>query len=142
MVGSCDKLFTDPPDIPHCRYCGFKTRYDYTNPLFKLSKKTMDISYTYDGACIVSDKWKSFCIESDFSNVSESYCEYCHSFNAVAGPVFDSKNQPQKLGKGIYRTDILFGSGNEKSPIIIVSEETRKMIIEAKIKGCYFRQIS
>ena len=70
MVGSCDKLFTDPPDIPHCRYCGFKTRYDYTNPLFKLSKKTMDISYTYDGACIVSEKWKSFCIENDFSNVS------------------------------------------------------------------------
>lgn len=168
MAGSCDKLFTEPPDIPHCPSCGYKTNYEYTNPLFKLSKKVYDISYTYDGACIVSEKWKSFCFHNKFkntsftplklapgfyhfiikgntipfkANTSEFYCEHCHSYNAISGPRFDLEKQSDELHNEIYQTDILFGSGNEKSPLLIVSEETKNLIAEAKLKGCYFRSL-
>jgi len=43
-----------------CPKCGSKTDEDYIDSSFLLHKKSMDISSTYDGYTIVSEKFKSF----------------------------------------------------------------------------------
>lgn len=44
-----------------CSKCGRKTVPNFVDPSFKLRKKSMDISSTYDGYTIVSNKFKHFC---------------------------------------------------------------------------------
>jgi hypothetical protein len=42
------------------------------------------------------------------------------------------------LADGFYRTDLLFGSGDYRDPLLIVGIETREKIHAAKMKGVYF----
>ena len=44
-----------------CSKCGRKIDHEYIDPKFRLRKKSMDISSTYDGYTIVSEKFKNFC---------------------------------------------------------------------------------
>ena len=58
MVGSCDRV--DPSSgVPVCSVCGYRTDPDFTDPAFRLRKKQFDVSSCYDGAIIVSDRFRS-----------------------------------------------------------------------------------
>lgn len=60
MVGSCNRL--DPESgCPACPACGFRTDDDHTNPRFQHRQKRYDISCCYDGAIIVSGRFKALC---------------------------------------------------------------------------------
>lgn len=52
-----------------CPKCGRKTDSDYVNPAFKLRKKRMDVSSTYDGYTIVSTRFREFCETSKIAHV-------------------------------------------------------------------------
>ncbi|WP_430388774.1 hypothetical protein [Dyella sp. 20L07] len=57
MAGSCDRV--DPScGVPTCDTCGYRTDLDFTSPLFKLRKKHLDVSCCYDGAVIVSERFR------------------------------------------------------------------------------------
>jgi len=45
-----------------CIKCGSKTDPNYVNPFFKLSKKRLDLSSTYDGYTIISEKFRDFLV--------------------------------------------------------------------------------
>ena len=60
MVGSCDHL--DPlSGCSSCACCGYRTDPECTNPSFLLRTKRYDISCCYDGAIIVSERFKDVC---------------------------------------------------------------------------------
>ncbi len=66
---------------------------------------------------------------------SIEYNDECQEFNEVVG-AYPIKLKSQKiLNKGIYRTDIEFGRGYAKSPVIIVDCETFKLMKKEKFKG-------
>jgi hypothetical protein len=57
MVGSCDRV--DPASgVPTCGTCGYRTDAEFTDPRFRLRKKNLDFSCCYDGAIIVSDRFR------------------------------------------------------------------------------------
>lgn len=146
---------------------------NYFNPSFKLKKRTYDLSYTYDGRCIVSLKFKEFCIRNGYQGLtfkvferepnffllniknevefdSEKsgtsfikYCDVCLRYEEVVGfsPGY-LKNVEKKLKDGFYRTNLLFGAGNSKHPIIIVAPETQSKLKAEKMKGVYIEPVS
>jgi hypothetical protein len=150
MVASCEKRLYDVPDGVFCPQCGWKKDWTYTRPDFALRKRKMDVSSTYDGATIVSERVRNVfmsegvedsvlvpllcepgfyhlvpacCVEFDVNRRGTRFgtlCPTCGLHDTVAGatPAF-LKRIP--VGGHIFRTDILFGSYNEHSPMIIVS---------------------
>ncbi len=66
-----DSFMIDPddPNIPKCDKCGFVTDYLYISPTFEIVRKVYDFSYTYDNRCIVSNKFKEFCIRFNYSGL-------------------------------------------------------------------------
>lgn len=161
MTGSCEKLF-EIPEIPKCKKCGYRLDYKFTNKSFKLKRKTLDISETYDGITIVSLKFKEFCIRNKYTNLTfidlpnapnfyqlyivgntlkyeailkEKFCEECQQYESVVGPSLNKENITKPLNDGFYQSDLWFASGNEKSPTIIISSETLKKLKIEKIKG-------
>lgn len=157
--------------ISRCKTCGYKTDYEYLNPDFKLTIKKFDISYTYDGACIVSERFKHYCADEKLdglefiaiknapehyllianniiafdpekaNTVFENYCESCHSYESVISGNIALKNITQPIIDGIYRTDLVFASEDEKSPILIVGTRTFEKMNAQEFKGIDFEPI-
>jgi len=143
--------------VETCGTCGVMFDLEDTNPYFILSNKNFDVSYTYDGYCIVSKRFKAFCEGQGYKGLTfhgfikdegfyhlivenkvefdakrrkvrfEKYCKECERYFDVIGaaPVF-LKDISNALDDKIYSTDIMFASGNEKSPSIIIGPETYK----------------
>lgn len=153
-----------------CPACGCSTVPVATNPEFRLKKHKLDVSFTYDGACIVSSAFKDLCAneagaqfqsllkEPGFyrfmasqvvpfdaerrSTRFERLCAQCHNYESVVGatPAY-LKGVSSPLQRGVYRTDLSFGSGNEKSPLLIVSPDVQERIHTAKLRGAEFSAI-
>lgn len=160
------------PDIKDSRYCcpicASKLSRSVENPDFYLKKKNYDLSATYDGFLIGSDKFLSVLkmipniavecvqIKSDkryktkyfrleFKGLVEidlakavpefgSICDFCGQFEHVVGAQ-DYYLRSMPHGPGIFRTDIEFGSGFEKSPVIAVDIDSAAIIKRAGLKG-------
>ncbi len=101
---------------------------------------------------IVSLKFKEFCIRENYKNlifkelpqspkfyqfyindnkleydadVKENFCNKCGLHESIVRPIpscISSYDEP--LSDGFYQSNLWFGSGNEKSPIIIVAPIT------------------
>jgi len=171
MCGSCEKLFPELTDIPKCTQCGYRLDYRYNNKDFRLRRKTLDFSSTYDGVTIVSQRFKDFCVRNGYDNIAfialsqtpffyqfyingnaikyeagmkEKYCDACGQYESVIGPMI-SDEITEPLKDGFYQSDLWFASGNEKSPIIIISPETKVKLEQEKIKNIcmskIFRQV-
>lgn len=160
-------MYDEASDVPRCSVCGYVTDSEFVNPRFRLSRKTADVSFTYDNRCIVSQRFRAFCLRRNCDGVvfvdlandpgwyalisrkvltfdSERYgtrfqkqCPVCRRFESVTGasPAM-LRNQRTAIPDGIYRTDIEFGSGDEKSPSLIVGKITGE-----RIKAAKFRQV-
>lgn len=61
-------MFEDYNRDGYCRVCSAKLKPS-VNPTFRLNKKIYDVSYTYDGYFIVSQKFKKFCSRKELENV-------------------------------------------------------------------------
>lgn len=57
MVGSCDRI-NEASGVPTCATCGYRTVPDFTSSAFRLPKQRFDVSCCYDGAIIVSDRFR------------------------------------------------------------------------------------
>lgn len=166
--------FEDASDKVLCQKC--KTCVDvkyYPTNLQNLRKEQKyDISATYDGVIIVSERVVHFCYENSLENIEFvkvncepnmyklepkcilkfdcdkrktrfiNKCEVCGNYKEVIGatPAF-LKEVSQPILKGIYRTDISFGSGCAKQPLIIVGIETKKVIDQQKFRGIDWNEV-
>ena len=72
----------------------------------------------------------------------ENLCSYCNNYESVVGatPCF-LKNTSKPVSDNFYKTDILFGSGNEKSPLIIIGKETAERLKKEKFNNISFEEI-
>jgi hypothetical protein len=129
-------------EVPACHVCGLVTRFDWLNPAFHLERKQYDVSFTWDLAPIVSQRFVDFAsvypgarflllpsapgfgllivdpvVPFDAARrgtTFEDRCSACWRFGQVAGadPVYLKAGTI--LPKGFSRTDIEFGSTRER----------------------------
>jgi hypothetical protein len=148
-----------------------KNRQLHLNPNFKLTKKTYDISYTYDSYLIVSERFKQFCVENKYHGISffaipnyatkfimlvtniikfdtarreTTFIEFnsdCNEYNEVVGATPVCLSDNSILSDGFYRTDIEFGRSYAKDPIILVGLDTGAKLKAQKFKGLYLEKI-
>ncbi len=148
-----------------------KNRPLHLNEKFKLTKKNLDISYTYDCFLIVSDRFRIFCVSNNYQGLHffqiRNYPKhYLFQVNNILQ--FDSKrrgtrfldfnpscNEYQEviganpvclvdnliLANGFYRTDLEFGGGYSKSPIILTGVETGSKLKLENFKGLSLEKI-
>jgi hypothetical protein len=167
MCGSADRILDELLDVPTCRECGFKLEPYYINPAFRVTRRKYDFSFTYDNYCIVSEKFRKECAHSALTGAGfldlpadpsffvfvptsvvkfdvlrretrfEKQCKLCGHYGAIAGAFPASLTAVPN--SDFARTDVLFGSGNERQPIIIASERAKKCLVLAKLtKGMIF----
>lgn len=71
-----------------------------------------------------------------------NFCEKCKNYESIVFPgpkLINNRKEP--LEDGFYRTDLFFGSGNEKNPLLIIGVDTYKKIKREKFKGLSFDEI-
>ncbi|MCU7845078.1 MAG: hypothetical protein KZQ93_14710 [Candidatus Thiodiazotropha sp. (ex Monitilora ramsayi)] len=156
-------------DLEVCPKCGYRTDFDYINKKFRVKRRTNDISYTYDGYCVVSLKFKETCERAHLQGMQfnqlpsdkdyyvlkstcvvkfdterrktrfESKCEFCGNHESIVGstPAFIKS----ELNSDICRTDVMFGSGNEKHPMILVSEKAKEVLEREKLNGVLVEEV-
>jgi hypothetical protein len=73
-----------------------------------------------------------------FEKFSKEYGKYQWIHGAT--PVCLKNKQSVSEGT-IYRTDIFFGAGVRKSPVLMVGIETKNLLYSWKLKGLYFNEI-
>jgi len=171
MCSSCDKVFEGMVGLRVCSKCGYRTDFGYTNPDYRLTRKDYDFSATYDGATIVSLRFAEFCRRHLYRNLIfrplpktphffhllctkivrfdarkrstrfEAFCSQCGFYESVTGahPAFLQRKTP--LPDGFFRSDLLFASGNEKSPIIFVGAATLDKLKREHFKGLEWKEV-
>jgi len=168
MCGSADKLFL--AGVPVCKACGYKTDLYYVNSQFSLSRRQYDLSSTYDGYKIASRKFVEACMRLNIQGAAfiaipsepeffvlkhealtafdferrltrfEGYCSSCNTYKSVAGasPAFLLEEPKQDLSG----TDVVFGSGNSRSRLLIASARAKSLLSQESFRGLEFSVIA
>lgn len=154
-----------------CQECGLRIEIEKKiNPNFKL-KKRLDFSYTYDDYLIVSEKVRQILLTTKiegllFEKLPKSNgfyafstqhilefdmerrktkklnpCSNCGQYYEIIGssPVCLKASKP--IEYGIYRTDVSFGTGNNKSPNIIIGKKTYHSLNQHFITGLHAEKV-
>lgn len=138
---------------------------NYFNPFVRIRNKSYDLSYTYDNRPIVSLRFKEFCLRQNYKHLdfkdfehepnffhlkvdqivkvdfeksvrsTDHFCEQCKTWGGVYLNELILDRPYSSLGDGIYKTDIRFSGGNQKSPILVIGNETFQKLKREKIKG-------
>jgi hypothetical protein len=134
--------------------------------------KKRDISVTYDLATIVSQRFRDIAIalgetasifvplpaEPGFFHLvprrivafdvkkrqteQEDLCPHCGLYAQTAGAVPAYLAEPFPKRGHIFRTDILFGSYNERTPLPLISGKLHAALREAKLSGLNLHAIT
>jgi len=150
--------------VPHpatCPTCGRKVDRNFVSAAFKVKKRRRDITATYDGYALVSQRFFDLCNENEwgsgqfvplpadrkfywlkpsrlleFEGKRSAQCPTCLGFCSLTrpAPVFlDRLSSP--LLEGFYRSDLEFGSGPEQSFVIVASYSLGLKLRAAKLVG-------
>jgi hypothetical protein len=65
----------------------------------------------------------------------EEPCACCDSFESVVGATPAYLKGNGLPGRGFFRTDLAFASGREKTPLVLMDDETAKTISQARLSG-------
>ncbi len=165
MVASCRKRLQGIPDSVFCPRCGWKTDWRFVRKDYKLGKRRRDVSATYDGATIISNRVRGLLLslgieesvfikiplEPDFFVLSpdtvvsfdvqrrrtrlEEYCEACALYASVAGASPAFFKSLPQGDSWIARSDVLFGSFHEHHPLIVVSALLARALQSGSFSG-------
>lgn len=129
-----------------------------------------DISTTYDGVVIVSPRFRKVVEEAGLTGLAfgelgggyavlratrrvafdsngrktrfENQCRECGNYQSVVGATPAFLMPPVEVDpKEFVWTDIEFGSGDEKSPLLLCGDEAAKVLRKAKLKGLDFAEV-
>ena len=128
-----------------------------------------DLSSTYDLYLIATQRFREFCVKQKYTGLLfrkfakdranfefmatrkikfdavrrgtsfERLCKVCKNYESVVGATPSYLLRSSALPDGFYRSDLFFGSGDRKSPIILVGCETKFKLEAASIKGLTFK---
>ncbi len=152
-------------DLRRCSHCGELLERPFFLPNFQLKKKR-DVSATYDGYTVVSqrfvDTWRECCgeglvftelptengyflvdadriVEFDAKRRKtrfEKHKSCCNRYSAVAGATPAFLKHPETLNDlEAVKTDIHFGGGDAKHPLIIIPMKIGDSMKKAKLSG-------
>ena len=165
MCGSSDLLLPEL-SVPTCIACGYKTDLYFVNPSFRVKRRVFDLSATYDGYDIASRKLAEACARLNLKGISfvslpadqdffvvvpqsitrfdslargtrfMNLCVTCGFHESVAGAT------PVHLldlpTSDISATDVVFGSGNARSRVLIATHHAKTLLTREKLKGLQF----
>lgn len=151
-----------PPAVL-CPTCGTRVNRDYHRPDFAPTVTRYDVSFTYDNYCIVSARFREFCLREryealDFVPLAQGFswfrplrevafdaerrgtrfvdwCDTCqqHAAVVVAYPPV-LRDESRPLPDGFFRTDLEFGD-RKKAPLILLGPETKAKLTRERLKG-------
>lgn len=135
-------------DPPACTGCGLVTDPEWVNTRFKVKRKGFDLSSTYDGQTIASDRFvavarnvagmrflelpgspgfhlvvvdPSVAFDAEARGTAfEVPCEVCKRFTQIAGATPAHLKPGQELPAGFSRTDQVFGSAGDKPDHLVI----------------------
>jgi hypothetical protein len=168
VADSKSHMFRNDATLEKCPTCGYRLDFFAHNPRYRLRQDRYDLCATYDGQLVGSLAFKRFCEAEDYEGLQflefdtdelhfhvilenvvpfdavrrktrfEKLCGTCGNYESVVGvtPAYLKVKSP--LADAIYRTDLLFASGNEKRPAKFVGIETKSKIEVAGLRGVYF----
>jgi hypothetical protein len=159
-------MYQGDADPPRCESCGVVSDSRWVDPAFRLTARgeQYDLSYTYDGCLIVSERfriaakglvgmeylplpgqrgWFLAVVEPEVAfdvirrrTKLEGWCASCGRYTVVAGaaPVY-LVDAPDQLPEGFHRTDVAFGTGDELHPLVLVGAEGGRVLAGARLRG-------
>ena len=166
-----DYYMYDKLNLPACAKYMDVYSINLIDPTFKFKKIKMNISETWDGFLIVSDKFKQFCeiekygglefvllpaspnffwlkvyniIEFDTEARKTEFIHFskeCNGYGGIYGATPACLKTKSQLGDNLYRSDISFGDYEKKSPKYLVGEKTKIKLKAAGFKEIYFKEI-
>lgn len=162
--------FRDRSDVkrcPQCKHLLQKWSEDLSGII--LSKVRYDVSYSYDGVLIVSQKFKSVYESEGLKGLSFdpmfggffrirplnevvfdverrktryiNQCSVCQHYESVVGasPVFLKVSELSS--KEFVRTDVEFGTSDEKHPLVLCGVEAGKVLLRSQLKGLDIEEV-
>lgn len=165
--------FREAPGVVRCELCGeIADKWNLRRRIVvhRPDAIAMDISTTYDGAVVVSRRFRSAVDDArltglTFEEVGSGYavlwvdrrvkfdaqtrmtrfenpCARCGTYESVIGATPAFLMPPVDIGAAEFVwTDIEFGSGDEKSPLLICGDQAAKVLRGAKLKGLDFAEV-
>jgi len=162
--------FLDEGSRLKCDKCQSLNSPFYFDSHLNLKKKNLDFSSTYEGANIVSEKFKRFCIGNNLENLLFTPLESADGFYhfQVLGKTAEVDIEKSKFTvgalcsicgfnteifggvelfirnkklSGFYTTDIIWRTHFVFRPRFIVDLETTKLLKDEKFKGLYFENV-
>jgi len=159
--------------IAQNKCANYSNIYDlnFINSSYQFKKKKYNISSTYDGFKIVSEKFRQFCEREKYQglefvklpkssgfywfkihNIVEydagarktqfiNYNKECKGYEQIIGATPACLKSKIPLPDGFYRTDICFGNYAGKSPLEIVGTITMAKLKAAGFFEIYFEEI-
>lgn len=67
-------------------------------------------------------------------------CEECGEYESVVGALPAILKESQPMGPGFFRSDLAFGSGREKFPLIMVGSKWKELLAARRFRGLEFRE--
>ena len=158
-------------DAQRCEACGSLTnKWNEDISSVLIAKNIVDdVSYSYDGVLVVTDKFisslHSLGIEGmiftplqnklfsarprnyvEFDAIRratkfDKFCEACGIYKSVAGATPAFLKSPLTNSLELFRTDIEFGSEDEKTPLVLCDPNTASLLGKAGLRGLHFRFI-
>ncbi len=71
----------------------------------------------------------------------EKKCRRCGSYDSIVGVTPAHVKVGRLPGRGIFRTDLAFGSDKEKFPLILVDSQTKVDLLARKFRGMHFEDV-
>ena len=141
-------------DVPACQACGLVAQLDWLNPAFELKRTKYDVSYTYDSALIVSERFVRFAHARRSPVLGASFRAWvrvvCRGPGCPTGPqsqrsrgassVFGMRKVPEIAGpgpflqqttvlpRGFSRSDVAFGSAHLDRPDRAIAQSPRLLV--------------
>jgi len=151
-----------------CKVCGMLTKNDYINPAYHIPKRCPDISHTYDGFMIGSERFKQVTESNGFSGVQfvklvanpsfyvvtlnqmvsmarvpdlkmEEYCATCDCHVSVWGKQV-VEIPDNGIANTIYRSDLKMGYKLMMFPLWICNSVVEACLKSAGLKGFSFEK--
>ncbi|MGI9464263.1 MAG: hypothetical protein ACR2OM_10000 [Aestuariivirgaceae bacterium] len=164
-------FYDTAPKSIFCRTYGGVVDKEFAPVRLTLERPVMDVSFTYDGQAIVTEKFKQFCAKRGFEGgrfVQVNYepvlyhftagrtlivdearssieygrlCKTCGQYNSIAGGTVLDRSFQHDIDTGLFRTDISYGMNRGVGPNIIVGLSDRAAAQEAGLSGVHFQRV-
>lgn len=165
------RLLTGREDVRRCASCGLLLdKWQEDLPGEALKRLRFDVSYSYDGVLVVSRRFRDLYEGSQMKGLEWiplgsrhfavraaqvvtfdakrrgtrfiNRCQVCGQYESVVGaaPAFLAESSAVD-DLGFARTDLEFGSADEKAPVLICGDAAAEILRGARLRGLDLEEV-